>query len=104
MSPPRSRGRPPSAPRSLCEEPGCSSSPTATPVRTRQLGDVVATPNTATPGPNLKVLVNHEVAAEKVEEAEATIQLGLDGEKTLSHDLLHAFLRGKRANVLPHKA
>lgn len=63
-------------------------------MRLGQLSYAVTAPNTATP--NLKVLVNHEVAANQVEEAEATLQLGLDGEKTLSHDLLHAFLRGKQ--------
>lgn len=41
---------------------------------------------------HLEVLVDHEVAANQVEEAQTAVQLGLDCKETLRHDLLHALL------------
>lgn len=51
--------------------------------------------------PHLEVLVNHEVAANQVKEAQAAFQLGFDCKKTLRHDLLHALLKEKTEKLNP---
>lgn len=50
-----------------------------------------------------KVLVDHEVAANQVEEAQSAVQLGFDRQETLRHDLLHALLRHGRGKKKKNK-
>lgn len=46
---------------------------------------------------HLEVLIHHEVTADQVKEPEAAVELGLDSEEALGHDLLHAFLMHENA-------